>query len=81
LWDPAGAVRIVGTLDHGTDEAMVRVIEVIAGRDRDEAERIARNAEFANALRGADALLAVATALAQQDPHRNRPVTRYGASD
>jgi hypothetical protein len=70
LWDPAGAVRIVGTLGHGTDEARVRVIEVIAGRDPDEAEQIARNAKFANALCRADALLAVAGALAYPDRSR-----------
>jgi Protein kinase domain len=72
-WDPAGAVRIAGTLGRGTEEAMVEVIEVIAGQDLDEAERIARDTTFTNKLRQADALLAVASALARQDPYHRRP--------
>jgi len=78
LWDQASALRIVGTLDRATEEATVQVIEVIAGRDPDEAEQLARNTRFTNALRRADALLAVASALSRRDPLRT-VVTLPGA--
>jgi hypothetical protein len=65
-WEAAGALRIIGTLDYGRDEAMVRIIEVIADRDPDEAEQLARDTTFDNELRRVDALLAAAGALARQ---------------
>jgi hypothetical protein len=64
-WQAAGALRIIRSLGFGADEAMVRIIEVTAGRDPDEAEQLARDTKFDNDLRRADALLAVAGALAR----------------